>query len=199
MTNLIIFPPSFILLQIFRKSRRRTTRSVILRKQINKHAKNQKPVENNNQEIDKDKKKQSKPFTLPWWFKIIGYLMAFCIVVVCLFFIIVRGITFGDDLCRKWLTSFIISVLTSIFLTQPIQVGFYDYFIESSLNNLILKRSCCFRSSLFCCFVNRTTKVISSLIHSMTATHSTSSILSNRPKRPTKSNTCEHSLKQRPY
>lgn len=59
---------------------------------------------------------------MPWWFKIFGYLMSTSIVAVCIFFIIVKGISFGDDLCRKWLTSFVISVLTSVCLTQPIQV-----------------------------------------------------------------------------
>lgn len=59
---------------------------------------------------------------MPWWFKIIGYLLSTSIIIVCLFFIIIKGISFGDNLSRQWLSSFVISVLTSICFTQPIQV-----------------------------------------------------------------------------
>lgn len=73
--------------------------------------------------------------SLPWWFKIIGYLLSFCIVVVCLFFTIIKGISFGDDTSRKWLTSFLISLLTSICLTQPIQVVLLSIFFVLLFRN----------------------------------------------------------------
>ena len=136
MTNLIIFPPSFLLLQIFRKSRRRKTRVVKLKEHINEvineHSSNLEFIDETSKDEAKEGNKKSikmkKQFSLPWWFKIIGYLLSFCIVSVCVFFIIVKGIAFGDDLCRQWLTSFLISVLTSVFLTQPIQVALLSIF-----------------------------------------------------------------------
>ena len=74
------------------------------------------------------KKSQRRNFTLPWWFKIIGYLLSFALTIVSLFFIIVTGINFGDEKCRKWLTSFLVSILTSVLLTQPIQVALLSIF-----------------------------------------------------------------------
>ena len=61
-------------------------------------------------------------FTLPWWFKIVAYALSYSFMAVCIFFIIVKGIEFGNEKVEKWLTSLLISILTSIFLTQPIQV-----------------------------------------------------------------------------
>lgn len=74
------------------------------------------------------KKSKKKPFSLPWWFKIIGYLLSACFIGISIFFIIVKGISFGDELCRKWLASFLISVATSILFTQPIQVALLSLF-----------------------------------------------------------------------
>lgn len=41
--------------------------------------------------------------------------------IVSIFFIIVRGLEFGNDKVTKWVTSLVISFITSVFLTQPIQ------------------------------------------------------------------------------
>lgn len=60
--------------------------------------------------------------SFPWWFKIIAYFLSFVVSTVCIFFIIVKGIEFGDEKVQKWISSFLISVLTSFLLTQPIQV-----------------------------------------------------------------------------
>lgn len=58
----------------------------------------------------------------PWWCKIIAYAISFVFAVTSTFFIVVKGITFGDDKCAKWLTSFVVSIITSVLLTQPLQV-----------------------------------------------------------------------------
>jgi hypothetical protein len=42
---------------------------------------------------------------------------------VSLFFIIVRGIEFGDAKIQKWLTSLLSSFFSSIVLVQPLKVG----------------------------------------------------------------------------
>jgi hypothetical protein len=39
-----------------------------------------------------------------------------------MFFIIVRGIEFGDLKTQKWLTSILTGFFSSIFLTQPIKI-----------------------------------------------------------------------------
>ena len=58
----------------------------------------------------------------PWWMKIVAYILSGLVVGVSIAFIIFKGITFGDEAAGRWLTSFLISILTSIFITQPIQV-----------------------------------------------------------------------------
>jgi hypothetical protein len=120
-TNLIIFPPSLLLVQLFRRSKRRTNRITKLRETLEhikaKNSSNGKYLE------QKEKKKNKKgELKFPWWFKIFAYILSFAFASVSLFFIIVQGITFGDDKVSKWLTSLLISFLTSIFLTQPLQV-----------------------------------------------------------------------------
>ena len=42
-------------------------------------------------------------------------------IIVSIFFIIVKGIKFGDEKVKKWITSLLVSFLTSVLLTQPIQ------------------------------------------------------------------------------
>ena len=43
--------------------------------------------------------------------------------VVSVFFIIVRGIEFGDVKCQKWLTSLLSSFFSSVILVQPLKVS----------------------------------------------------------------------------
>ena len=79
--------------------------------------------ENDRKEIKVDWKMKLKRLTIfPWWFKIVAYSLSFAIAVVSIVFIIFKGISLGDDKVKRWLTSFLVSVLTSIFLTQPLQV-----------------------------------------------------------------------------
>ena len=40
---------------------------------------------------------------------------------VSLFFIIIKGISLGDEKVAKWLTSLVSSFISSVLLTQPIQ------------------------------------------------------------------------------
>ena len=73
-------------------------------------------------------KKKKPPFRLPWWFKIVGYVLCFMIFGVASFFIIIQGITLGDDLVQQWLTSLVMSFVTGVFLTQPAQVALTTFF-----------------------------------------------------------------------
>ena len=41
---------------------------------------------------------------------------------VSIFFIIIRGIEFGDFKTQQWLTSIVTAFFSSIFLTQPIKI-----------------------------------------------------------------------------
>ena len=81
---------------------------------------------------EKNVKKVKKSLSFPWWFKIIGYILAFLFSFVSVFFIIMQGIQFGDEKVGKWLASLVISVASSVLLTQPIQVCILSYSFSSS-------------------------------------------------------------------
>ena len=59
----------------------------------------------------------------PWWFKILAYILSFSIISVSITLVVFKGISLGDDNCTKWLTSFVVSVLGSCFIVQPIEVS----------------------------------------------------------------------------
>ena len=56
--------------------------------------------------------------------------------VVSIFFIIVRGIEFGDLKCQKWLTSLLSSFFSSILVIQPLKVSFLDVEAENTFITL---------------------------------------------------------------
>ena len=66
--------------------------------------------------------KKKKKFSLPWWFIIVGWILLWLATLTSAVFVVFYGISFGDLKTKKWITSLVISFLTSIFLTQPIKV-----------------------------------------------------------------------------
>jgi len=77
----------------------------------------------------KENNKKKRELKFPWWCKIFAYLLSFAFAGVSLFFVIVKGIEFGDEIVQKWLTSLLISFFTSLLLTQPLQVTFFNHFL----------------------------------------------------------------------
>jgi hypothetical protein len=61
-------------------------------------------------------------WTLPWWCVFVAYGLSFMIATLSIFFIIARGIEFGDEKVQKWLTSLIAGFFSSLFVIQPIKV-----------------------------------------------------------------------------
>jgi len=119
-TNLIIFPPSLLLIQLFRRTKRKTPRINKLKRILNEN--NLNSMESNADKKLTKKTEKKVEFRFPWWFKIIAYLLSFAFAGVSLFFVVIKGIEFGQEKVTKWLTSLIISFLTSVLLTQPLQV-----------------------------------------------------------------------------
>ena len=68
------------------------------------------------------KKQPKKPKTFPWWVCVVSWVILWVTVLVCALFVTFYGIQFGDVKCKKWITSMLISFITSIFFTQPIKV-----------------------------------------------------------------------------
>lgn len=123
-TNLITFPPTLLLVYLFRNSRKRTTPIKKLEKIMSKNQ--SKEVKFDNLQTSKtpepELKEKKKTKGLPWWCKIIAYVLSAIFMGVSIFFIIIQGINLGDEKVKKWLTSFLTSILSSILLTQPIKI-----------------------------------------------------------------------------
>jgi len=66
---------------------------------------------------------KKKKFSLPWWFIIVGWAVLWIATLVSAIFTVFYGIQFGDLKTKKWITSLVVTFLTSIFLTQPIKVS----------------------------------------------------------------------------
>jgi hypothetical protein len=73
-------------------------------------------------EPESKSKDNKKPIKFPWWFKIIAYILSFIFAFLSLFFIVIKGISFGDEKVNKWLTSILVSFFSSVLLIQPLQV-----------------------------------------------------------------------------
>jgi polycystin 1L2 len=59
---------------------------------------------------------------LPWWCLFITYGLCVILAGVSIFFIIVRGIEFGDEKVQQWLISILTGFCSSILLIQPLKV-----------------------------------------------------------------------------
>ena len=117
-TSLIVFAPSLLLVQLFRRIKRKNTRLAKLKKILK---------DSENVEMTQIKKKSILSLKFPWWFKIVAYLLSFAFTSVSLVFVIIKGIEFGDAQVTKWLTSLIISFLSSILFTQPLKVALFTF------------------------------------------------------------------------
>ncbi len=136
--EVLVFIPSVLLVQLFRRTSPRRLLSP-LRRTLYKLKLQSIPfvafVEKkiifyvfcSSKKVESDKKKVTT-LKFPWWFLFIGYGLSFILFVVSTFFIIVRGIEFGDLKTQKWLTSLISGFFSSIFFIQPLKVNLFFLF-----------------------------------------------------------------------
>ncbi|CAF4320298.1 unnamed protein product, partial [Adineta steineri] len=109
--------PSRLIVQFFRRIQPRQQVSR-LREALYKMKPSRKTSSTNVHAI---KKKQSS-ITFPWWCLFIAYGLSLIIIAVSIFFIIVRGIEFGDVKTQQWLTSVLTGFFSSVIFTQPIKI-----------------------------------------------------------------------------
>ena len=113
--EMLSFLPSILLVQFFRRIQpRRAQRQLSPLRQAICQVKEQTMLP--------ETKKRSKG-TFPWWCLFIAYGVSMLMAVASIFFIIVRGIEFGDTKCQKWLTSLLSSFFSSVILIQPLKVS----------------------------------------------------------------------------
>ena len=92
MSSIFIFVPSFFLVDFFRRIKKKSTRMDKLKSLLNIDERKKK---------DEDQKTSCIRFKFPWWFKFIAYLISFSFAGVSLFFVILKGIKFGNDKVTK--------------------------------------------------------------------------------------------------
>ena len=119
-TNLIIFPPTLLLVQLFRRIKPRRSHVKQLKSILAlSHA-------HNDEKQQQNQKKQKKvAFKFPWWFKIVAYIISFTLAAVSLFFVIIKGVLLGEVQVTKWATSLLVSFFSSILVMQPTQVLYF--------------------------------------------------------------------------
>ncbi|XP_022236079.1 polycystic kidney disease protein 1-like 2 [Limulus polyphemus] len=150
MANLIVFPPTFLMITLFRKSKLRKLRPSRVTEALKKQSgrtdnedststgsvrpgtstststlisDTTKPRKDNDREDDTEKKKKKKKkFLFPWWCLYLAWFVSLSTIAVSVFFLWGYGVQFGDEKTRKWVTSLLISFFTSILVTQPIKV-----------------------------------------------------------------------------
>ncbi|XP_077864172.1 polycystin-1-like protein 2 [Saccoglossus kowalevskii] len=123
MTNLIVFPVNFIVVEIFRKSRpgkssltewfkRRKTRPMSAKFDV---------LFNDADEVKTTKKKKKKS-TFPPWCRYIGWVLCILTCIASAFFVILYSMQWGRKKSEEWLVSLILSFSLSVLVTQPVQV-----------------------------------------------------------------------------
>ncbi|XP_064105654.1 uncharacterized protein LOC135215142 [Macrobrachium nipponense] len=153
LSNLIVFPPSFLIVFFFRKSQPKTLRKSRIEKayertRAEKGADDEEEEEEDEREENEDenggkvakkkkvieKKAKNKKFVLPWWTKIFAWLLVVACIAVSCFFLLMYGIMFGNTKATKWITSLIISFFSSVLFVQPLKI-----FLTSLLVSAIFK------------------------------------------------------------
>ena len=129
MINLLSFPIVFFISFLFKYSKPRCLRENRVIKalstdgeenQFDKSATlNSSKSENN---IMLESKLNPPKFSLPFFCAYIGWFLTFFCIAVSIFFLWAYGITFGNDILYKWLTSFVISFFTSFLIFEPMKV-----------------------------------------------------------------------------
>ena len=104
--------PSLLIVQLFRRLRTRQQPISPLQTALSKI----------NVQVKINAQKKKSGLTLPWWCLFLVYGLCAILVAVSVFFIIVRGIEFGDLKTQQWLASILTGFFSSILLTQPIKI-----------------------------------------------------------------------------
>ncbi|CAL4190559.1 unnamed protein product, partial [Meganyctiphanes norvegica] len=144
MSNLIVFPVSFLIIIFFRKARPKNLRKSRIEEALER-SKAKRSINGSqvsltiseqssstiSSDIKNDKKKaRKKKFTLPWWFQIIGWLLALICMGVSSFFLTLYGIQLGNNKTTKWFISLCFSFFSSLLFVQPFKIFITAMFIS---------------------------------------------------------------------
>ncbi|XP_037778571.1 polycystic kidney disease protein 1-like 2 isoform X2 [Penaeus monodon] len=79
------------------------------------------------------KRNLKEPFTLPWWFRPVAWLLVLAVVGVSVFFVWAYAMEFGAQKTSRWLTSLLVTFLTSLLIIEPVMV----------LLGAVIRATCC--------------------------------------------------------
>ncbi|XP_063604126.1 uncharacterized protein LOC134779789 [Penaeus indicus] len=147
LSNLVTFPPTLIIIQLFRKVSPKYKRVSRIQKAMDKQRAEKKreaeerlkwrrlrgegdpQLQAESGEVGDRKGSRPKPKItkkkrkeLPWWMLYVAWLVAILSIGAGGFFTFAYGVTFGEEKTAKWLSSLFVSFFTSVLLTQPIKV-----------------------------------------------------------------------------
>lgn len=128
-SSLVVLIPGILLVELFRRIKRRKTHLDKLRFILNRfsvigYVRGSKNFEKVLEFLRKDKKPSSFKIEFPWWFKFVPYLISFILSAASLSIVLTKGVEFGNEKAAKWLGSILSSLFGSIFITQPLIVSF---------------------------------------------------------------------------
>jgi len=73
-------------------------------------------------ELKRLEKTNNKPFSFPWFFIIFGYILCGICIANGVWWPYLYSIQWGKDLSLEWMSTFVLSILLSVLVTQPCQV-----------------------------------------------------------------------------
>ncbi|KAL8606997.1 hypothetical protein ACOMHN_041386 [Nucella lapillus] len=79
--------------------------------------------------------KKKKVRNLPWWCRIVAWVILALCTLVSAAIVTAYGITFADEMCKKWISSMLVSFFMSVFITQPIKVFMIAIFLSLIIKN----------------------------------------------------------------
>lgn len=65
--------------------------------------------------------------SFPWWCLFLAYGISILLILLSIFFIVIRGIEFGDQKSQQWLISILIGFFSSLFLSQPLKIFVFSF------------------------------------------------------------------------
>ena len=74
-------------------------------------------------EMQKGGKKKKSSFALPWWSIYFAYFLSFCCCGTAFYMTVEVAGVFGPQKSREWLFSFCVSIVESVFFSQPLKVS----------------------------------------------------------------------------
>ena len=140
-SNVIIFPPTFLLILLFKKGKKSQKRKNRIDLTIEKLKQNGK-INWNDEGYKRNtnlKNVSNSSTSWPSYVNSLGWFLSFVCISGGSFMVYAYGITFGNEKTRQWIVSMISSFFSSFLISQPLQVGTIDLYYPQSRQKKLVK------------------------------------------------------------